>query len=110
MSDASFDRVFSSFMFHHLERPDKESTLREIRRVLKPGGRLQLLDFGGPASGHGSRLSGLHSHRRLRDNAESTVLALMTSAALTGARKTGHRVLLGGFIQIAFYQAGRSLP
>src|SRR5262245_14038956 len=44
---ASFDRVFSSFMFHHLPLKEKASTLVEVRRVLKPGGRLLLLDFAG---------------------------------------------------------------
>src|SRR5918999_4553952 len=38
-ADATFNRVFSSMMFHHLEEADKEQALREIRRVLKPGGR-----------------------------------------------------------------------
>ena len=37
MMTASFDRAFSSFMFHHLERAEKERTLREVRRVLKVG-------------------------------------------------------------------------
>jgi ubiquinone/menaquinone biosynthesis C-methylase UbiE len=34
----SFDRVFSSFMFHHLNQPERENMLREVLRVLKPGG------------------------------------------------------------------------
>lgn len=51
--DASFDRVFSSFMFHHLPAEEKEPTLREARRALKPGGSLRMLDFGGPEDVHG---------------------------------------------------------
>jgi ubiquinone/menaquinone biosynthesis C-methylase UbiE len=35
--DASFDRVFSSFMFHHVSPDQRENTLREARRVLAPG-------------------------------------------------------------------------
>jgi ubiquinone/menaquinone biosynthesis C-methylase UbiE len=106
---ASFDRVFSSFMFHHLERDVKESTLREIRRVLKDGGRLHLLDFGGPESaGHNSPFRGLHSHPRLTDNARSTVVTLMTGAGLSGAKNIADRTLLCGFIRIAYHRAGRS--
>src|SRR5215207_9393070 len=45
--DASFDRVFSAFMLHHREPNEKEKTLQEARRVLKPSGSLHLLDFGG---------------------------------------------------------------
>ncbi len=44
-SDASFDRVFSSFMFHHLKPADRAATLAQIRRVLKPGGTFHLVDF-----------------------------------------------------------------
>jgi ubiquinone/menaquinone biosynthesis C-methylase UbiE len=106
----SFDRVFSSFMFHHLDREEKEKTLREIRRLLKDRGCLHLLDFGGPESPqHGSHFRGLHSHPRLNDNAESTVVALMTEAGLSDAKHTGDRTLLGGFIRIAYYKAGSSL-
>src|SRR5262249_33980554 len=36
--DASFHRVFSSFLLHHLPAGEKEKTLREGPRVLKPSG------------------------------------------------------------------------
>jgi ubiquinone/menaquinone biosynthesis C-methylase UbiE len=107
---ASFDRVFSSFMFHHLEPNDKERTLREIRRVLKDDGSLHLLDFGGPESaGHGSRVRGVHSHHRLNGNDEGAILALMTKAGLTDVTKTRERTVLRGLARFAYYRAGRSL-
>jgi ubiquinone/menaquinone biosynthesis C-methylase UbiE len=107
--DASFDRVFSSFMFHHLEHDEKQQTLCEIQRVLKPGGTLHLLDFAGPNSAsRGSRRRGLHSHHRLAENDEHTILALLHDAGLTGASKTAERTVLR-LIHIVYYRAGRSL-
>jgi ubiquinone/menaquinone biosynthesis C-methylase UbiE len=44
--DASVDLVFSSFMFHHLRPEEQQATLAEVRRVLRPGGSFQLVDFG----------------------------------------------------------------
>lgn len=49
-ADASFDRVLSSLFFHHLNRSAKLATLREVRRVLKPGGELHVADWGKAAS------------------------------------------------------------
>jgi len=45
--DASFDRVLSVLMLHHLDPDDRAGTLREARRVLAPGGSLHVLDVGG---------------------------------------------------------------
>jgi ubiquinone/menaquinone biosynthesis C-methylase UbiE len=38
--------VLSSLFFHHLDRDNKLSTLREIRRVLKPGAEVHIADWG----------------------------------------------------------------
>ncbi|MDO1530038.1 class I SAM-dependent methyltransferase [Fulvimonas sp. R45] len=44
--DASFDVVISSLAIHNLPtQTDREQAVREIARVLKPGGRVALLDF-----------------------------------------------------------------
>jgi SAM-dependent methyltransferase len=40
--DAAFDRVVSVEMMEHVFRPDRPLVLREIARVLKPGGRVAL--------------------------------------------------------------------
>jgi ubiquinone/menaquinone biosynthesis C-methylase UbiE len=44
--DASFQRVVSSLVFHHLVPDLKRAALAEIRRVLEPGGRLHIADLG----------------------------------------------------------------
>ena len=49
-ADASFDRVLSSLMLHHLTTENKRRTLSEVFRVLRPGGELHVVDFGKPHS------------------------------------------------------------
>lgn len=43
---ASFDRVVSSLVFHHLTTENKRRTLRRIREWLRPGGELHVADWG----------------------------------------------------------------
>src|SRR5215475_5540544 len=103
-SDASFDRVFSSFMLHHLQTGEREKTLREIRRVLKPGGALHLLDFGGPESAHNGFLARVfHSSHSLKDNSDSRIIALMSHAGLANPKVVRRQAMLLG--RVAYYQA-----
>jgi ubiquinone/menaquinone biosynthesis C-methylase UbiE len=100
--DGSFDRVFSSVMFHHLAHDEKQRALREIRRVLKRGGRFHLVDFvASPTNGTPSRL---HSHHRLTENAEHDVLAFLTQAGFADATIVGAGALLVGHLRIAYFQ------
>jgi ubiquinone/menaquinone biosynthesis C-methylase UbiE len=55
--DQSFDVVLSTFMMHHLPDDLKRRGVREIARVLKPGGRLLVLDMKGPVGPWKSRIS-----------------------------------------------------
>jgi ubiquinone/menaquinone biosynthesis C-methylase UbiE len=45
---ASFDRVTSTLMLHHLTTPEKETTFAAMRMLLRPGGELHIADFGKP--------------------------------------------------------------
>jgi ubiquinone/menaquinone biosynthesis C-methylase UbiE len=81
--DASFDRVFSSLMFHHLPHAAKLAALREARRVLSPGGSLHLLDFEQEsAQSHNPIARWLHSSQRLEDNRGEQILSWMHEAGL----------------------------
>jgi len=56
-SDQVFEVVLSTFMMHHLPDDLKRRGLAEIARVLKPGGRLVVLDMKGPVRPWKSRLA-----------------------------------------------------
>ena len=76
--DSHFDVALSTVMLHHLSRAARRQCATEIRRVLKPGGRVLVVDFGPPSRRHGL-LSHLHrhGHTKLQD-----ILELMTAAGL----------------------------
>jgi ubiquinone/menaquinone biosynthesis C-methylase UbiE len=104
--DASFDRVFSSFMFHHLAADEKTATLGEIRRVLKPGGSLHLLDFIREHSVHsGTQQHGqlIHRHEAVAEHIEGRMTSLMEEAGLVDA--TELKRAKNFFGPIAYYRA-----
>jgi ubiquinone/menaquinone biosynthesis C-methylase UbiE len=85
--DASFDRVFSSLMFHHVPLDAKLKTLREVRRVLKPGGSLHLLDFEPEGSrSHNPLARWLHASERMQGNNREQILTWMREAGLADPR------------------------
>lgn len=103
--EASFDHVFSSFMFHHLPPDEKGKMLRAVRRVLKPGGAFHMLDFEGPEGGeHGLLAHLVHSSKRLKENSESRVLRLMMRTGFANPKKVDRRAMLVG--NIAYFRAG----
>lgn len=107
--DASFDRVFSSFMLHHLQADERENTLREVRRVLAPGGSLHLLDFERPESASGGLLARwIHITRHLQGNSEYEILRLMHRAGFNSSKKVMTGGMLFGLLRIGYYQASMS--
>jgi len=81
--DASFDRVFSCLMFHHLPHDAKPATLREVRRVLKPCGSLHLLDFERQeARSHNPLGRWMLAKERVRDNTGERILRWAREAGL----------------------------
>jgi ubiquinone/menaquinone biosynthesis C-methylase UbiE len=102
--DGTFNRVFSSFMFHHLATEIKKRALNEVRRVLAPDGSLHLLDFGGPESARkGFVARRLHSSELMRDNFGNGVLRLMAAAGFTDPLEVSHRSMF--LLPIAYYRA-----
>src|SRR5215203_5478554 len=102
--DASFDRVLSALMFHHLGPEEKAKTLGEARRVLKPGGSLYLLDFGGAKVRSDGFLTRLHHRsKRLRDNFGERIPTLMREAGFADPTEVAHRVTIAG--RLTYYRA-----
>ncbi|HEX7966899.1 MAG TPA: methyltransferase domain-containing protein [Stellaceae bacterium] len=61
--DATFDAVLSTTVLHCLPDEARRRAIREMRRVLKPDGRLLLVDFAGPATRRRTLMGRLNDHR-----------------------------------------------
>ncbi len=77
--DDRFDLATCTLMLHHLPRPGREVCLREIRRVLKPGGRALIVDFATSSTQQGGLLHRLHRHGRVKP---ADILDLVVRAGL----------------------------
>jgi ubiquinone/menaquinone biosynthesis C-methylase UbiE len=79
-ADSSFDVALSTLMLHHLGRAARGELAGELRRVLRPGGRVMIVDFAGSAA---KRHAGAgHSHHR---HGHGHVDPSEVAALLTGA-------------------------
>lgn len=86
--DATFDRVVTCLVLHHLAPAQKRRSLRELRRVLKPSGSLHVADWGKP------------SNRRMR-------LAFYVVQLLDGFKTTRENVQ--GRLPQIFHESGFAL-
>lgn len=105
--DDRFDRVLSSLFFHHLTRTDKARTLREIYRVLKPGGQLHVADWGKPSSalarGLFLTIQLLDGFETTRDSVEGLLPQLMEAADFNHVNMVGDVQTMYG--TLALYKA-----
>jgi ubiquinone/menaquinone biosynthesis C-methylase UbiE len=62
--DAEFDVVLSTVMLHHLPDDARGRCLHEIRRVLRPKGRLLAVDFGGTLHAKHNVIARFRHHAR----------------------------------------------
>lgn len=88
----SFDRVFSSFVLHHVEYDKKEKTLCEIHRVLKSDGSFHMLDF-----------EHWRQSEEEKKNPSAHLLRLMQKAGFTHSRLLDKKKTLLG--PVAYYMA-----
>jgi ubiquinone/menaquinone biosynthesis C-methylase UbiE len=107
--DASFDRVLSALMLHHLDHDTRTAAAAEVRRVLRPGGSLHLVDFAGQPHGphgvHGFLARRVVKSGHVADNADDGIPRLLTEAGLecVEVAATDHR-FMG---RMGYYRATR---
>jgi ubiquinone/menaquinone biosynthesis C-methylase UbiE len=79
--DRRFNVVFSTLMLHHLPRKTRQECAREIKRVLKVGGRVVAVDFGR------AKRRGLLAHFHRHGHVEvEDIVNLFVAAGLTPTR------------------------
>jgi|SRR5579864_343026 len=78
--DGKFDVVLSTVMFHHLPQKPRRQCASEIRRVLKQGGRVLVVDFEGFPDRRRTILS--HFHRPHGQVSAREISALLSEAGL----------------------------
>ncbi|MEV6303240.1 class I SAM-dependent methyltransferase [Actinoplanes sp. NPDC051861] len=83
--DRSVDRVLSSLMIHHLDPAETASAVAEIRRVLRPGGEVHILDIAGLPEGHRAG----RKHPYLVGDLPGRVLAALRDGGLTDVAENG---------------------
>ncbi len=106
---ASFDRVLSTLMLHHLTTAQKREALAAVHRLLRPGGELHVADFGKP---HTALMRAAARIVRLADGGESTAAnldgelpALIAAAGFGAVRETER--WMTPFGTLAFVRATR---
>jgi ubiquinone/menaquinone biosynthesis C-methylase UbiE len=85
--DEMFDRVVSSLMLHHLDSDTKRRAMREVYRVLKPGGVFGIADLGEPRNAWSRRIApSLRKAEHAADNIDGLLPDMMRDAGFESVR------------------------
>ena len=102
----SFDCVVSSLVIHHLTSEQKREAFRDVARLLVPGGRFLLLDFGPPHGLFERALTAIFHHdARIADNLAGRLPGWLGEAGLRDVHEVESRRTAFG--RVSLYSARR---
>ncbi|MFZ5479533.1 MAG: class I SAM-dependent methyltransferase [Myxococcota bacterium] len=108
--EGSFDRVFTTLMLHHLSTEDKLRTLRACRRLLRPGGRVLVADWGRAQDplmrAAFLMVQALDGFATTADNVDGRIPEILAEAGLVGVRELGRQRTVYG--TLAYYAGERA--
>ncbi|OGS49115.1 MAG: hypothetical protein A3K68_01685 [Euryarchaeota archaeon RBG_16_68_13] len=103
--DGAFDAVVASLVLHHLSHEEKVQALRDVRRVLRPGGSFHAADFGVPRTASMRALARLGALlEETQDGIEGRFPSLFRDAGLDNVEETADYATPLG--TIAVWRAG----
>lgn len=87
--DGDFDRALTSLVIHHIA--DKPPVLRELHRVLRPGGELHILDVGPPRGAYARAVSSVHVMlEHSLENVRGLLAPMLREAEFTDVGEASH--------------------
>ncbi|MBF9131683.1 methyltransferase domain-containing protein [Plantactinospora sp. S1510] len=94
VDDGTADRVVSCLAFHHIPPELRADAVREMHRVLRPGGRLLVADFRPPRAWPARHLLGAVAGPAMRYDGSDEVLAAVEAAGFHDVTTGRQRPLL----------------
>jgi ubiquinone/menaquinone biosynthesis C-methylase UbiE len=99
--DNMFDRIVSSLVLHHLTPANKQRTLREVYRVLRPNGELYVLDLGKPHTALAYLISLVtRKFEETADNIQGRLPALFRDTGFAHVIQPAHYLTIVGTVSL----------